>query len=652
MTEQNITTAKLLALLNVNASRPRKRRREEDDSFVGSVKLNKRQATTVIGDNEAAAGTQTDDEHEAEVEEDDANQNTDQLTNGVAESSWDAHFKNNTIYLSSRTLEAVQPPGEHGRVRWKHISKPLGPGRSITSFTLEDKEGEIDFVGAMPPPEASRLIDYKLWEPFQKRAGKLPENLRNLQDQLLPELLRYRDVHHTYISASNPDEQSAMRDTVSMHLANHVRRLQQDISRNNRLVSQTQASDKAPIPEAIQDQGFTRPTTLILVPFKNSALRWITSYLAHFPLSGNREEAISERKRLAAAFALPEGTVDKLAAGEGLGVYPEDHVQTFKGNIDDNFRMGIRVVGKVLKPFTNFFASDIIIASPLGLRLAIERDGTDDFLSSIEIVVVDQADVLAMQNWTHLQFVIEHLNNLPKGNNNTDFSRVKSWYLDGHAKYLRQNIVMSSYETPQIRAFFTNEIRNVAGKVRFERRWPGVQIPEGVKLNFVKFESVNSREEMEKRFEFFTNDVFPGLRKSAVQSANTLIFVPSYFDFIRLRNWLRKQDVEVAFLTEDSTASEMQHARSKFERGEKSFLVVTERYHFFRRYKLKGILNLVFYGPPDHAIFYQEFLSFPFLKKDVEGADVTCKILYSRYDLMALERIVGSREASSLIKGV
>lgn len=34
----------------------------------------------------------------------------------------------------------------------------------------------------------------------------------------------------------------------------------------------------------------------------------------------------------------------------------------------------------------------------------------------------------------------------------------------------------------------------------------------------------------------------PALLKSAVQRQNTIIVVPSYFDFVRLNNYLRKED--------------------------------------------------------------------------------------------------------------
>ena len=67
-------------------------------------------------------------------------------------------------------------------------------------------------------------------------------------------------------------------------------------------------------------------------------------------------------------------------------------------------------------------------------------------------------------------------------------------------------------------------------------------------------------------------------------------------------------------------------------------------------YKIRGIRNIVFYAPPDHSQFYTEFLSYPFLDDGVEAADVTCKVLYSRYDCMRLERIAGSDGVAELIQ--
>ena len=66
------------------------------------------------------------------------------------------------------------------------------------------------------------------------------------------------------------------------------------------------------------------------------------------------------------------------------------------------------------------------------------------------------------------------------------------------------------------------------------------------------------------------------------------------------------------------------------------------------RYKIRGIRNLVFYGPPDHPQFYTEFLSYPFMDDDVEASDVTCRVLYSKYDRFSLERIAGTEGVAEL----
>ncbi len=42
--------------------------------------------------------------------------------------------------------------------------------------------------------------------------------------------------------------------------------------------------------------------------------------------------------------------------------------------LDDDFRIGVSIMNKTIKLYSPFSNSDLIVASPLGLRLAIEKE--------------------------------------------------------------------------------------------------------------------------------------------------------------------------------------------------------------------------------------------------------------------------------------
>lgn len=65
--------------------------------------------------------------------------------------------------------------------------------------------------------------------------------------------------------------------------------------------------------------------------------------------------------------------------------------------------------------------------------------------------------------------------------------------------------------------------------------------------------------------------------------------VPSYFDFVRLRNFL--DDVEASFvgLSEYSSHSESQRGRAHFVNSRLRLLLYTERHHFYKRIRIRGV---------------------------------------------------------------
>jgi U3 small nucleolar RNA-associated protein 25 len=152
----------------------------------------------------------------------------------------------------------------------------------------------------------------------------------------------------------------------------------------------------------------------------------------------------------------------------------------------------------------------------------------------------------------------------------------------------------------------------------------------------------------------------PALQRSAISRQNTLIIVPSYFDFVRLTDYLRRSETKISHtsISEYSSNSEISRARTTFFKGKKDFLIVTERFHFYRRYKLRGAKTLMFYSLPEHAQFYAEFATTPFLpsrkeggeeEADVDVEDVSTRVLFSRFDALRLERVVGSKDARRML---
>ena len=88
--------------------------------------------------------------------------------------------------------------------------------------------------------------------------------------------------------------------------------------------------------------------------------------------------------------------------------------------------------------------------------------------------------------------------------------------------------------------------------------------------------------------------------------------------------------------------SVISRSRTFFADGRSRLLLVTERLHFFRRYRLKGIQHLVFYSPPTYAEFYSELIN-----NMEDRSRVT--ILYTQYDGLVLQYIVGTQYIPTLI---
>ena len=68
------------------------------------------------------------------------------------------------------------------------------------------------------------------------------------------------------------------------------------------------------------------------------------------------------------------------------------------------------------------------------------------------------------------------------------------------------------------------------------------------------------------------------------------------------------------------------------------------------RYKIRGVKHLIFYELPLYPDFYSEMcnmLQDP--KKNVEAENLTCHVIYCRFDAQRLAPVVGTSRAAHMI---
>ena len=272
---------------------------------------------------------------------------------------------------------------------------------------------------------------------------------------------------------------------------------------------------------------------------------------------------------------------------------------------------------------------------------------------SIEMLIIDQMDVLAMINWDHISHIFEHMHLQPSQSHGVDFSRVRMWGLNGLSKFYRQTIMFSSMVVPEIQAIMNKDCSNYCGNIRFNNPYPVGSISgvsTSVPIVFHRFDSNSATRSVDDRFDYFVNRVMPDFKKDLMY--HTCIFVPSYFDFVRVRNWSNGCDLDLAEISEYSKDKNVAAARDHFFHGEKHFLLYSERAHFYRRFTIKGIRHLIFYQLPSQSPkFFAELCNFMHFQNKKAGSDgnMTCTVVYCKYDIHRLAPVVGTDTAQTML---
>ncbi|RXM30301.1 Digestive organ expansion factor-like [Acipenser ruthenus] len=524
-------------------------------------------------------------------------------------------------------------------VKWPRL------GNLVCTSSQQKYSSPLGAPKDLSPSQAHLYKPLELTWPKVNQPLLLPEHQHGftpLQQELLSIMGSYRDLYLPESSALANGPQ--VRSVYCLHALNHVLKANSQVLAHNTQLRNTKPGSE---PDELRDQGLTRPKVLILVPFRDSAMRVVQTLISLLEV-GDRKLDVSNKKRFKDEFGSgPENQPAKLSR-------PDDYHAVFSGNVDDHFRIGVSILQKSMRLYSPFYSSDIIIASPLGLRTVLGVEGDKkrefDFLSSIELLIIDQADVFLMQNWEHVLHMMKHLNLQPLDSHGVDFSRVRMWNLNNWSRYYRQTLLFSAIQDPQINAIHSKHCCNYRGQVAVKNLPKTgsisqvlVQLPH----IFQRLEA-DSFMDQDARFQFFVDKVLPQYRDAVM--SHTLIYIPSYFDYVRLRNYLRKEELNCTHICEYSKKSEVSRARHFFQTGDKQFLLFTERFHFYKRYTIKGICNLIFYALPTYPHFYSEMCNMLKASSSGEEATWTCTALYSRYDMQRLAAIAGAERAAQMLQ--
>ncbi|KAM6165131.1 U3 small nucleolar RNA-associated protein 25 homolog [Erethizon dorsatum] len=669
---------KLLATLKNASEEEEEEEGEEEEDSVGDAEMNEEDVSSDVSVEEETAAESAEMPENVAISGDPDENHGEEQPAGTSQKS-PAEFtdtKHESLFsLETNFLEEEGGDGSSLKVSQdpfvQHVNKELKekeihalPTNPRTTHQLKwPVMGQLVFssrfqeMEMFKPPKDIDLKSLHLQKPLESTWTKTNSQFLSgppksnspftpLQKELFLVMNSYRDLFYPERTALKNGEE--VRHVYCLHALNHVLKANACVLSNNSR-RRGQKPGLCDDDNGFRDQGLTRPKVLMVVPFREAALRVVQLFIRLLEGDSKKKIIVSNKKRFQNEYGSdPEERPPNLKR-------PEDYEAVFMGNIDDHFRIGVAILQRSVRLYAPFYSSDILIASPLGLRTIIGGEGEKkrdfDFLSSIELLIIDQADVYLMQNWEHVLHLMNHMNLLPLDSHGVDFSRVRMWSLNNWARYYRQTLLFGALQDAQINSVFNKYCVNLQGQVAV-RNVPRtgsishvlVQLPHV----FQRMEAESLATVIDARFNFFINKILPQYRDAVM--SHTLIYVPSYFDYVRLRNYFKKEELNFTHICEYTQKSAISRARHFFLQGEKQFLLLTERFHFYKRYTIRGIRNLIFYELPTYPHFYSDICNMLRATSRGEEATWTCTVLYAKYDAQRLAAVVGVERAAQMLQ--
>ena len=101
----------------------------------------------------------------------------------------------------------------------------------------------------------------------------------------------------------------------------------------------------------------------------------------------------------------------------------------------------------------------------------------------------------------------------------------------------------------------------------------------------------------EARYQLFIKTLWQGIYQAC--TGYTVLLVPSYFDFVRLKSYFKGKNAQVAMISEYTDKKECQRQRTLYEMRDMPVLMITERALVFQKIKVRFARNVILYTLPE-----------------------------------------------------
>ncbi|CRG94109.1 conserved protein, unknown function [Plasmodium gallinaceum] len=477
----------------------------------------------------------------------------------------------------------------------------------------------------------------------------------------------------------------------SIHILNHLKKKKKRRKFINKKIENIEKveqieKENIEIKEEFCDESLARPKILILCSF-----RYITKEYVDLISNLLTLTEIKNKNKFLNEYDITKDEKKKMKEIYSKKKKTLDYINLYRGNNDDCFRCGIKLLEneKKIQLYSPFYDSDILICSPLGLDIIIkeskgeeetdiENESSDnyeldeniseknknkksqkpkkknnnskkklyeyDFLSAIEILIIDQVDTILMQNFLILKNVLNFINKPLLRWGNANINRIPKYIINGFLKNYRQTIISSSF-------LDTNFISLIQSANNY-RTYLKLFIKSGddilmhirdfnINQYFKKIECDNILKIEDNILDFFTTnviDILSGIKQ-------LIIFLPTYIEYIRMYEILKKNDITFKGVNEYTSEKKRIKILKLFKFRRINILLITGRLIFYERCTFKGANHIIFFSPPKFLFMYYELI------KDLnKNSNSSSLCYYTKYHTYELERIVGHKRALQLIK--